>query len=365
MAAANGFSGGDGIAYGARVGHFNYEKELATVVDAILNSTTVASRLLYNAESFNRATLLKTVKVTRRTQGQWVTGVEPLNGSTENVTIQMQFNRTLYTMPKVTILAEAFARQYDSAIDYDRFEYEDILDESVQDLSSALLTGSGTGNQPISLDVAADNGTNFATIGGVSRNTYPQVAGTNTNFSSVGSLSKLATLYSAISDTGSNETPTGIATTFGVFDLIESLYNPTVRHEYKTMPVGSKYPTAHAADGMGMGFTTMDWRGIPIFRDKAIASGVGYMMNENYLCWYGDEKTPPAFANFLEKVTLGKSSVKEGQSETRPSDYHGFFFQKEQMMPNAGGIAGRFWISGQLYVGQPRRQGRFYTFTGV
>lgn len=362
----SGWAGGDGLQYGSRVTQFNYAKELATIVDAILNSTTMASRLLYMAKDFNRATLLRTVKIARRTQGQWVAGLEPLNGSAENVTIQMQFNRTLYSMPSVKILAEAFGRQYDSAIDYDKFEYEDILDEVVQDLSLAIVGGTGVGNLPDSLDMIADDGTSYGSIGGVSRSTYPQVAGTNTNFSAVGSLSKLATLYSAISDTGPNETPTAIATTFSVFDLIETLYQPTIRHEYKNLPIGGKYPTAHPADGMGAGFQTMDWRGIPILRDKAIASGVGYMLNENYLNWYGDTKAPSAFSKFLTKVTLGKGGVKEGQSaDMRPSDFHGFFYQEEQMMPNQGGTIGRFWLSGQLVSFQPRRQGRFYTFTGV
>lgn len=363
--ATTGWAGGDGIQYGRRVTDFNYAKELATVIDAVLNSTTYASRALYNAKDFNRATLLKTTKVTRRTQGQWITGLEPLNGAAENVTIQQQANRTLYSMPKVNILAEAFARQYDSAIDYDQFEYQDIVDEMVQDLSTAIVSGTGTGNQPNSLDMITDDGTNYSSINGVSRSTYSVMAGTNTNFSGTGSLSKLATMYSAISDTGPKESPTAILTTFSVFDLIESLYTPTVRHEYGFLPIGGKYPMAHKADGMGNGFQTLDWRGIPILRDKAIASGVGYMLNENYLDWYGDTQVPTLYKGKLEKVSLG-SDVKEGQSaDMRPTNFQGFFFQTEQMMPNNAGLIGRFYLSGQHVSFQPRRQGRFYTFTGV
>ena len=93
----------DGITYGNRVGHFSYDKELSTVVDAVLNSTTVASHLLHQAKDFNRATLLKTVKVTQRSQFQEVSGLEPLNSSAEDVTIQLQFNRALASMPQVKI----------------------------------------------------------------------------------------------------------------------------------------------------------------------------------------------------------------------------------------------------------------------
>lgn len=352
----------EGITYGNRVGHFSYDRELATVVDAALQSTTLASHLLHQSKDFNRATLLKTIKVLRRTQFQEVSGLEPLSGSAEDVTIQMQYNRGMASMPTVKILAEAFARQYDSSVDYDDFEYEDVLNETLQGLNELMIGG---GNNIVGMDQIADDGTNYATIGGVNRNTYTNQKGTLTNFSAVGSLSKLATMYSAISDTGPNESPTNIFTTFGVFDLIESLYIPTVRHEYKTLPVGGRYAVARPADGMGNGFITLDWRGIPIARDKSILAGEGYMSNMNYLDWYGDSKVPPAFTKFLRKVSLGKTSVIEGQSAMRPSDFHGFFYQEEQMMPNQGGTIGRFWVSGQLVSFQPKRQGKFYGFTGV
>jgi len=351
----------DGITYGNRVGHFTYDKELATVVDAILNSTTTASHLLHQAKDFNRATLLKTVKVTRRNQFQEVTGLEPLNGAADDVTIQLQFNRGLASMPTVKILSESFARQYDNPIDYDSFEYEDVLNETLRGLNDLIFAG---GANIVGLDQHSDDGTNFGTIGGVSRSTYTSQKGTLTNFSGAGSLSKLATMYSAVSDTGPNESPTNIFTTFGVFDLIESLYTPTVRHEYKNLPVGGRYAVARPAEGMGQGFSTLDWRGIPIARDKSIVAGDGYMSNLNYINWFGDTKVPANFSKFLHRVSLGKSSVIEGQA-SMPSDYSGFFYQEEQMMPNQGGTIGRFWISGQLAGFQSRRQGKFTGFTGV
>lgn len=352
----------DGLSYGSRVSNFNYQQELATIVDAILNSTTLASHILYNAKNFNKYTLLKTVKAIRRTQFQEISGLEPLNGSAENVTIQMAYNRALFSMPTVKILSEAFARQYDQGIDYDQFEYEDVLDETLYGLTNVFFNG---GTNFIGLNQITDDGTNYDDIGGVSRATYSIMQGKIQDMGGTGSLSKLATLYSAIADTGPNETPSIIATDFSQFDLIESLYLPTVRHEYKTLPVGGRYPTAHPADGMGMGFSTLDWRGIPILRDKAIASGFGYMLNLNYLNYYGDQKVPQSFSKFLSPVKLGKTNVKEGQVTLRPSDYAGFFFQEEQMMPNNGGTVGRFWISGQLVTFQPKRQGRWINFTGV
>lgn len=352
----------DGAVYGERVTNFNYQIQQATVVDAILNSTTLASHILYNAKNFNVSTLLKTVKAIRRTQFQEVSGLEPLNGSAENVTIQMAFNRGLASMPTVKILSEAFGRQYNQGVDYDQFEYQDVLDETLYGLTGLFFNG---GTNFVGLNQLTDDGVLFDDVGGASRATYSILKGKVSDYSATGSLSKLAATYTAISDTGPNESPDLIATTFDVFDLVESLYLPTVRHEYKTLPVGGRYPTAHPVDGMGNGFQTLDWRGIPILKDKAITAGYGYMLNLNYLNYYGDQKVPQAFSNFLKPVNLGKANVKEGQVTMRPSDYAGFFFQEEQMMPNQGGTIGRFWVSGQLTSFQPKRQARFINFTGV
>ena len=352
----------DGQSYGDNVSNFNYQMALATVVDSILNSTTMASHIMHNAKDFNKYTILRTVKAIRRTQFQEVSGLEPLNGAAENVTIQMAFNRGTFTMPSVKILVEAFARQYNQAVDYDAFEYQDVLDETLYGLANVFFTGS---TNFIGLNQIIDDGTTYDDIGGASRATYSVLGGKVKDMGGTGSLSKLATLYSSIADTGPNEAPDVIGTDFSQFDLIESLYLPTVRHEYKTLPVGGRFPTAQQADGMGNGFATMDWRGIPILRDKAIAAGRGYMLNLSYLDYYGDQQVPPEFKEWLTPINLGKSSVKEGQSSLRPSDYSGFFFQKEQMMPNNGGTIGRFWVSAQLTTSQPRREGGWINWNNV
>jgi hypothetical protein len=354
----------DGMAYGNRITHFNTSKAAATVVDAILNSTYFASRMLYNGKNFDKATLKKTVKIVRRSQGQWVSGLESLNSSAENVTIQMEFNQTLYTSPVVDILAEAFAREQDQDIDYNAFNKEDALDEVTQDLSSAFY-GTGSAKMPLGLEAIVDDGTNVSTIGGQSKSTYPTLAGTVTASGGNLSLSKMATLHSTVSDTGPKEMPTMFDTTFTIFDLYESLLTPTLRHEYQVLPMGGKYPVASdKVLSMGAGFNVHTYRGIPMLRDKACTSGVLYLLNENYLQWFGRTVVPAEFRDFLKPVRLGKS-VKEGQASERPSDYHGFFYQEKQMMPNQGGIISRFWVVGQMVSFQPRRQGKLTGITGV
>lgn len=354
----------DGMSYGTRITHFNTSKAAASVVDALLDSTTYASRMLGLAKPFDKATLKKTVKVTERTQGQWITGAEALNSAAENVTIQLEFNQTAYTSPVVDILVEAMARDADQDIDYEAFNYEDSLDEVVQDLSDAAF-GVGAGDSMLGLEAIVDDGTNASTIGGQSRTTYDELDSTVTASGGTISLSKIGTLLSTVGDTGANERPTIFLTTDTIFNLYETLLNPTVTHEYSYVPVrGRMMKATEAAMGAGMGWNTLAYRGVPILTDKKCPSGVFYALNENYLNFFGKSKAPGKFAKYLQKVNLGKS-VKEGAPGDRPSEYNGFFYQTEQMLPNQGASVGRFWVFGQLVSFNPRRHGKLTGITSV
>lgn len=351
-----------GLTYGNRVNHFSTSRPQSIVVDALLNTPTLAARVIGNGKNFNRKDLTHDVKVTRRTQGQWIAGGERLNSAAEDVTIQIVFTRSMYTSPVVDLLTEAMARQYDNDVDFDAFDYQDAYDEVLQDLSTAFY-GSGAGNTMLGLGAIVDDGTNVDSYGGQSRATYSSLGATYTDWSGVGSLSKLATMHDAISDAGMNESPTSIFTDFTGFSNYESLLTPTVSHEYMVEPVrGRNARTSDKALAMGQGFTSLRYRGIPWMRDKACTSGSLFMLNENYLDYYGDSKMPKRHAKAYEKVSLGKES-KDGFD--RPSEFNGFFFRKEMQSYDQLAITGRFVVSGQFYSKNPRRLGQAVNFDGV
>lgn len=361
----------DGATYGTNITNFSTSRPGKLVVDGILNSTTFASRLLYNAKPFSvdgigeMPTLKKDIKISRRSQFQWFNGLEQLNSAAENVTIQMEFNHTSGTMPVVEIMTESFAREgAGEDVDFPAFNMEDAVDESLQELSSAVF-GVGTGDRPLGLEAIVDDGTNVGTIGGQSRSTYASLQAEVTASSGTMTLSKLATLKSAIADSGAKESPTVIVTTDAIADLYQQFLTPTVQYEYKVLPMSGRYPVAGQPGQMGQGFGGVNtYDGIPIIRDKGANSGVLYMLNENYLTWHGRTKVPRSFKKFVSNLKLGKS-VKEGQAAMKPSDFHGFFYQAEQMMPGQAGIIGRIFLFGQLVSFQPRRHGKLTGITSV
>ena len=361
-----------GSTNGANVFNFSTARAAATVVDGILNYPAFASRMLKNGVQFSgdgrgeQPTIIKDVKISGRSQFQWFDGLEGLNSSAENVVVQLQFNDAHATMPMVEIMTESFAREGDGEdVDYPQFEYEDALNETVQGLSSALF-GVGGGEQALGLEAVVDNGTNLATYGGQTRATYPSLNATVTASSGSMTLAKLATLRSTIADSGPKENPTVIVTTDTIANLYEQFLTPTVQRQYQVMSMSGQFPTAGELPSMGQGFGGVNtYSGIPIIRDKQATSGVLYMLNENYLKWYGRTKVPKSFKEFVSPVSMGKKRVVEGQVSENISNYHGFFYQTKQMMANQAGIISRFYVFGQLCSMQPRRQGKLLEITTI
>jgi len=356
---------------GSNVYNFSTARAAATVVDGILNYPSLASRLLYNGTKFSgdgrreESTIIKDIKIKGRSQFQWFDGLETLNSAAENVVVQLQFTDAHASMPIVEIMTESFAREGDGEdVDYPAFDYADALNETVEGLSEAIFS-SGAADQPLSLQEIVDDGTNLATYGGQLRSSYDSLDSTITASSGVMTLTKLATMRSTISDTGPKESPTIIVTNDTVADLYEQFLTPTVTREYMQMSVNGMHPTAVDAPSMGQGFGGVNtYSGIPIIRDKKSPAHMRFL-NENYLHWAGRTKVPKSFTQHVSHVSLGKGGVIEGQAAQRPSKYHGFFFQERQMMPNAAGVIGRFYLFGQMWSDQPRRHGSLEDITSV
>jgi hypothetical protein len=70
----------------------------------------------------------------------------------------------------------------------------------------------------------------------------------------------------------------------------------------------------------------------------------------------------------MEKVNLGTMKAYEGtgaEALNMPSEYNGFFYQNDLMLPNQAGMIGRFYVIGQMVAKGFRRSGALYAITGV
>jgi hypothetical protein len=311
------------------------------------------------------------VKITDSGLGEWFTGLETLSTSASDTVINLSYAQTAFAQPVVSIMLESFANSgSEGVINLDAFKLDEAVAEMVSRIGDAAF-GDGSGDQMLGLEALVDDGTNHATLGGQSRSTYTNLKSTVTASGGTLTLAKLGTLNSTVSANGiGSEEPSINVTTPVIWDLFESLLQPQVRAEYASvgynkLPMrGTEIVRPGQLQG-NAGFTALTFRGRPAIKDDKCTSGVWYMINENYLYWAGRTQVPSGYAGSIEKVSIPQARVLGGVAADRPSNNNGFFFQKQQMLPNQAGMVGRYYVIGQTVTNQPRRHGKLTGITSV
>lgn len=154
------------------------------------------------------------------------------------------------------------------------------LCESQADLA---YTGTGSGNDWSSIAMAADDGTNYSTYGGLSRTTYPALDGYYLASTGALTLAKLATAFDAVEK--GTDSPTGLYTTKALWSVYESLLTPTVHANYSAQ---GPQMASMTPDGIVMGkealsgsqgFRAVTYRGVPVLKDEHCPSGKLFLIN--------------------------------------------------------------------------------------
>lgn len=361
----------DGIQYGSNVDNFNERKLHAKVVDQIQNAPTFYSRIQSKGQPMEGKTMDWTVDVVADTQGEFFVGLETLNSSYVQTTIPLSYAHTAFTQPKVGKMLDDFANVGATAtINLDVFKYEKAAAEAIQRLGSAIYAD-GTSNRPNGLGIIVlDSGT----IGGQSRSTYSQLNATVTASSGTLTLAKMATLDDNTRAASLLQSTTNIGvTTKTVWSLYEQLLVPNVRQDYASYgppKLGIRAMTATRGDRAdnGAGFMAIEHRGKPIIADDFCTSGVLFYLNEDSFGWVARSMVPDKYKTMVEKVNLGTMAAYEGvgaQSLDMPSEYNGWFYQKDMVLPNQAGTIGRFYVIGQFATWEPRRNGKLTGITSV
>lgn len=217
-----------------------------------------------------------------------------------------------------------------------------------------FLQGDGTsfgGKAPMGLAGAVDNGTVLPTYGGLSRASYTGLNSTVTASGGTISLVKVRTLWNAISD--GPVIPNFIITDYTTWGYFEQLQTPFQRNNQDFSP-GERTVASTS------GYSEQRWDGMIISRDKKIPTGYFYMLNLNFLNWYGlswweGEKVSP-------KAKDIKGNVYE-DSIYAPGD--AFTWTGMIKAYNQGTVNGFMILGGQLINLAPFRNGVLTGITGV
>lgn len=367
------------MTFGERVKSLTRQYLLPKVVYNVLGSNVAASRLVGNGKRGKGFAVEKAIKYQSSNTAISFSHLDTFQAQQLNTKIRLTLQMKAARQPIGVSGLDLVANQ-DSEV-----RVTDLLQETLEETQDELFDkfgdyayGDGTGNSskdPDGLGAIVDDGTNVTTFEGQSRSTYPVLKATATDLSSVSgelTLPRLATLYSNVSSGTGMTTPTMMVSGETEWDLYEQLLTPTVRETYSSMGYYNVTKDSKGTIRQGSqeglvgthGFVALSYKGVPWARDEKAgtqASGTIFMLNENYLDWYGWQNNQLGY----EALTFSHTQVETTFAEKPMSDFTGFSWKPYMSAQNQfAGIADVMLI-GNMASWQPRRQGKLYNVDEV
>lgn len=347
---------------------------LPKVVDNTLGSNVLLFRLLGNAKEGKGESIKKALKYQSSGTASSFSGMDTFIAQELNTKVRISYDMRGVRIPVGVSGMEAVANAVSETQVTDLVK--EALEESQQELMDKLgdiIYGDGTGNgskDPLGLGAIVDDATSVATLGGLARATYPVLNATRTASGGALTLGKLATLFSNISSGSGMTTPTLIVSNETVWDLYEQLLTPSVRENYTMFGYYNVGRTGGATRGQQgeqglkgtQGFVAVTYKGIPWVRDEKSPSGTAWMLNENWLDWYGWDARGMFGYN---KISLGSQTIEGQYAESPMSEFNGFNWSGFRAPTNQFAGIADIIILGNLVSFQPRRHGRLTGITGV
>lgn len=207
------------------------------------------------------------------------------------------------------------------------------------------------GKAPMGLAGIVDDGSTLASYGGLARATYSGLNATVTASGGTISLLKVRQLWNSISD--GPVVPNRIVTDYTTRAYFEQLLTPFQRNNYTDF-------APNKANGASAGYRAMVWDGMEVFYDRKITTGYFYMLNMNYLKffglnWWEGERVSPK-AKDIEGNVYEDQHYSPGNAFTWTGWIRAY---------NQGAVNGFMIMGGQLVCTNPWRNGVLTGVTGI
>ncbi len=304
------------------------------------------------------------ITIGKNSLGASYSGMATFANGAQNTRALMSYDPRAYVI-SVTIpgLDKAVNKGEPAIIKLVTQEMKTAFESLLEDIS-VMGYADGTGNLSqnfLGLDALADDGISAATIGGLSRTTYPTLAGVRTASGGTVTLDKLATFYMALtSGSGQKNSPSVFVTDQTTWNYVEKLIvTGTVQANYTAngYPVVNRRSKAPVGGLAGeAGFKSILYKGIPIVFDGNATVQTLWGLNENFLQWYGIKSDD---LKSIQLDTLEGSANSDAPSMDTGLQWSGF---KDSF--NQFGEVAYIHKLGNWIALQPRRQGRLTGITG-
>ena len=335
--------------YGERIKTTVQTKYLPFVVDTILNSNVLFQRFVRSSKKWSGRTLRIPVKYEKNTTGKSFRGFDTFSVAATDNRVNMEFTPSFYQITCALPGDEISVADTDEKIlDLMKLTIQSDTEDMADDLGTIFYAdGAGNGGKdPLGMAAIVDDGSSVATIGGLSRSTYPTLQSTVTATGGTLTLAKIDTLW--INTATGAQKPTAFYTTEAIFNFYSQLLRPQER-------ITKDASTMKGLQG-GTGFTSLHYNGKPILMDEKCTSGVFFAVREDDLDWY-------ALPYKLAKPIAYKSQI-EGNDYGAPIGL-GFSWSDWIIPANSASVVGHIYFGGQFVAKNPKRHGKLTGISGI
>jgi len=241
------------------------------IVDTALKANLITQIMLGERKgTFTSDVKRVVVKTTKANNGGSFAGLDRFNTNQVNTTQKMVFSPRSYQQPIVLPGDElALAKTKDAMIDLQIQKWEEASQEMAEDIWT-ILYADGTGNSNkdfLGLIAGADDGTNVATYGALSRATFTTIKGTVDSSTTTITFAALDTMLRS-TNSGTQKVDL-ILTTEAIFDFIEALFTATNNQTNAGRDNGSLLKKGIEGLAWEAGFTSLRYKGVPIIADES------------------------------------------------------------------------------------------------
>jgi hypothetical protein len=336
-----------------RVSTASLPKMVAKTVDTVINSSPTTLKILGNQKPWKEYFPIKyQVGIT----GKNFDGLDKFSTSLSNSFARMEFDPTGYEINVALSQMEIdVSKARTPVIDMIARELESRSEDMIDAIATQFNTLQ-TGKAFLSIIDAADDETlGASTYGGLDRSTYG-LTGTYTNTAGAMSLTTLRTKFSAC--THGNAKPDLIPATKVNWNRYEALVSAAstsgqiiyTNTGYPQMTRTGIAPSVQALRGQ-RGFDVLWFSGAPFVQDESVPTNYLYMLNTDYLKFYGvkslDKDSTP--------VKFGKGSIDSVYTDV--PKVTGFAFTGFNKPIDQYGHVGHILLMGDLISHSPRHLG--------
>lgn len=349
-----------------RVTSITEESYVPAVIDGVLNSNVFLARTFMRVQKqWSGRQVQIPLQFAKPASGGSFSGTGNFDTSLQDTRVRQTFSHAQFYQNVSVSGGEASLNKTDGEVlDLMKVTMEEAQNAMLDSIGSQLY-GTGGGDDFNGLGAIVDDGTNTSTYGGLTRTTYPQLNSSITNSATLSFTNMAAVMRGASAAGTGRQRPSIIVTTETIWDLLESLYTPTIQSTYQSL--SRVNITAYSKPGVAFkdqeslkgnyGFEALYWRGVPIVADEKCDTGSMYFLNEEYLNWYN--LTGVGLTNYQVKNN-NVDSVYSELKATYPIQWSGFDKPYNQYAQ-----IGQFLMLGNILSGSTRRQGKQINITTV